>query len=244
MSALETLTHITTLYLKTLAKTASTYSNASNRTQSNLFDIINALHDLSSIQGFEGASTLHNSENLLKSSVLRELYVFVNSNDEVPFAKPIPRRDFVALPRITDSLGSKLDNAHVPKWLPGFPDQSTYIAREETSSDKRMTGDMVLWENTDLAKHCGGRGDLVLIDKEEIGDCESSKGRSDLAIERPRVRFKIQQLGNREMGCVGLDVRNMLCTRRKRKNCWNENGNHFGEEMSRVCKQGRTKAIV
>ncbi|TXG64405.1 hypothetical protein EZV62_011399 [Acer yangbiense] len=61
--AFETLTLITTKYLEQVAKLASLCSHESNRTQSNLFDLINAFHDLSSpIQGFVGASTLHRDD--------------------------------------------------------------------------------------------------------------------------------------------------------------------------------------
>ncbi|KAJ6374697.1 hypothetical protein OIU78_030225 [Salix suchowensis] len=131
-SALETLTHITTLYLQTLARTAVSYSNASNRTQSNIFDIINSLHDMSSVQGFTGGSTLHcNSSGigLLRSGVLKDIKSFVEFSDEIPFAKPIPRGNPISLRRNSipleiDELDSR--GLHIPRWLSRFPDESSY----------------------------------------------------------------------------------------------------------------------
>ncbi|KAJ6882746.1 hypothetical protein NC651_029127 [Populus alba x Populus x berolinensis] len=87
LSALETLTHVATLFLQTLAKTAVLYSNASSRTQSNIFDIINSLHDMSSVRGFTGGSTLHcniSGISLLRSSVFKNIKSFVEFSDEIP----------------------------------------------------------------------------------------------------------------------------------------------------------------
>ena len=91
VSALETLTLVATKYLEALAKSAVSFSNAASRTQSNLLDLTNALHDLSLQGGFTGASTLYDNNCLLKSSVLEDLSGFVSSTDEIPFAKPIER---------------------------------------------------------------------------------------------------------------------------------------------------------
>lgn len=189
-SALETLTHVATLYLKTLAKTAASYSNASNRTQSNVFDLINSLHDLYSVQGFEGAATLHDSSSaisLLSSSVLKDLSFFVNSTDEIPFAKPIPRRNSGPFPWDSHSLDveSRL-GVHIPKWLPRFPDESTYKKSQDMVCDKRIRRDLVLWENSDLVQNCGAIG-LGGISREN----QKKKNGGDLASKRRRVRFKI-----------------------------------------------------
>ncbi|KAK3195670.1 hypothetical protein Dsin_026980 [Dipteronia sinensis] len=137
-SALETLTLITTKYLEQVAKLASSCSHESNRTQSDLFDLINALHDLSSpMQGFVGASTLHTDDGagnscLLNSGVLKEISVFIKCIDEIPFAKPIPRINTASLSM--SPLNSKPDSSrglHIPRWLPAFPDAGTYKEYKE-----------------------------------------------------------------------------------------------------------------
>ncbi|EEF32236.1 transcription initiation factor TFIID subunit 8 [Ricinus communis] len=196
LSALETLTHIATLYLKNLAKASASYSSASNRTQSNVFDIINALHDLSSIQGFTGASTLHYTSNILSSSrVVKDLSVFVNSIVEIPFAKPIPRVNPVPPRR---SLGLESTSMqHIPKWLPRFPDEKACKKWERDT--KRLREDLGLWEN-----NCGGIGNGILLENmKEEEKKKKSHDDGDLVMERGRVRFKI---GEVEKGGI-VDIR-------------------------------------
>ncbi|KAG4968940.1 hypothetical protein AAZX31_12G208300 [Glycine max] len=91
-NALKTLTNVSTRYLETIVRSAASFANASNRTNSNLFDIINGIHDLCSAQGFPGGSVMH-KVNLLRSSALKDIMNFVNLSNKVPFAKPIPFRN-------------------------------------------------------------------------------------------------------------------------------------------------------
>ncbi|KAA8537138.1 hypothetical protein F0562_029636 [Nyssa sinensis] len=86
-SALETLTDIAAGYLQALAKSAAASATSSGRTQSNLFDIVFALEDLYSAQGFRGASNVN--QPLLASSTLVDIMKFVKYTDEIPFAKRI-----------------------------------------------------------------------------------------------------------------------------------------------------------
>ncbi|KDP29318.1 hypothetical protein JCGZ_19413 [Jatropha curcas] len=192
ISAFKALTEITTLYLKTLAKSAASYSNAANRTESNIFDIINALHDLVSIHsGFIGASTLHNNSNPLSSRVVKDLSIFASSVDEIPFAKPIPRRIQNSIPLHPIS---EFRSIHIPKWLPAFPEEVTYKKGKEIKGDKRIEKDLELWENSELVKSCGGTGNEVEPEKEKK---KKKNGGSNLAMERNRIRFKF---GDVEIG--------------------------------------------
>ncbi|KAJ4850713.1 hypothetical protein Tsubulata_048731 [Turnera subulata] len=192
ISALETLTRVATLYLQTLAKTAASYSNACGRTQSNLFDLINSLHDLlsSSSQGFPGASTLHSNGAatcLLSSAALNGLAGFVNSTDEIPFAKSIPRRNRPPPPPAPPPPIGLIEarGGHIPRWLPGFPDEGAYRECDvECGNKRRPVGDLKLWEEEDLIPSYGGDG-MVKEDKH-------GGGGGELAVDRGKVRFKIR----------------------------------------------------
>ncbi|KAL5773494.1 hypothetical protein ACOSP7_013082 [Xanthoceras sorbifolium] len=171
-SALETLTLITTRYLEEVAKLASSYSHESNRTQSNLFDLINAFHDLSSpIQGFVGASTLHR-DDVLDSCLLKEISGFVKSTDEIPFAKPIPRNMYqLQKKRVSNSRG-----LHVPRWLPSFPDVATYKECKEMVCIRTTSH---LWENSEFVQ-----------EKDKSGGVVERISGGDLVVERGKLSFK------------------------------------------------------
>ncbi|GLU22594.1 hypothetical protein SLE2022_386580 [Rubroshorea leprosula] len=175
-SALDTLTVVTTKYLETLARSAADFSNAANRTQSNLFDVTNALHDLHAVHGgFLGASALHDSNCLLKSSVLKDLSDFVYSTDEIPFAKPINKEKGRGT-EATTPPNSERRPKHIPEWLPGFPEM---VGREECN--KRVNQEE-LWENTSWAPVCEGGG--------SVGGRNNDNG-GKLMTERARVSFRI-----------------------------------------------------
>ncbi|XP_073129054.1 transcription initiation factor TFIID subunit 8 [Henckelia pumila] len=125
-SALQVITDIAARYLKTVAKAAATSANARGRTQSNLPDIILALEDLASVQGFPGASRV-DPHSLYASAAIKDLMNFVKYTDEIPFAQPLP-------PRTIFSQQGKLSGPsdvrwqcdgenmrHVPSWLPALP---------------------------------------------------------------------------------------------------------------------------
>ncbi|KAF6172297.1 hypothetical protein GIB67_024919 [Kingdonia uniflora] len=170
-SALESLSNIATRYLQTLAKQASLSANTSGRTQCNLFDVIYAIEDMSSIQGFKGVSNLNRS--LFKSGALLDIKNFVSSIEEIPFAKPIPRRHSAKESDISRKLG-KCEQVrtrigpHIPIWVPRFPDLSTY--KEETNSIVReIESEKVL---------------LLPIERSEMALL--------LPIERAKVKFKLR----------------------------------------------------
>lgn len=227
-SALDILTSIATKYLQELGSTAASYTNAANRTESNLVDLTNALHDMSFQPGFVGASTLHQQSNCLLncSSVLKEIVRFVEYSKEIPFAKPIPRSINVNKNLIfceknkENELGSRGLNLHIPKWLPAFPDEGSCKGSNEMVVGK---GDNKLWENSEMVKE--GSCDYGAVEK-------GQNLSRDLAKERGKVRFKIGVKGNGGSNEVGIGVdfmRNGVCRGGKRV-CWNVGDNDLIEE--------------
>lgn len=89
-SALNTLTDVAARYLRALAESAAASAASSGRTQSNLCDVVRALEDLGSVQGFRGAWDVTRTQTLLASPTLVDLAKFVECVDEIPFAKPVP----------------------------------------------------------------------------------------------------------------------------------------------------------
>ncbi|XP_044497641.1 transcription initiation factor TFIID subunit 8-like [Mangifera indica] len=177
-SALETLTLITTKYLQELAQLASSYSHSSCRTESNAFDVINALHDFNLLEGFVGASKIEGNNCLLSSRVLKELAGFVKYSDETPFAKPVPRVQKTkllskGLVPCSEKEMMKKKNLHIPKWLPALPDLSGGVCEKKRS----------LWENSGAVEGKGEVGGELSVRKESLG--------GDLVRERRKVRFKI-----------------------------------------------------
>ncbi|XP_062095607.1 transcription initiation factor TFIID subunit 8 [Humulus lupulus] len=188
LSALDTLTHVATKYIEAIAKSSASFAAASNRSQSNIFDITNALHDLESLRGFSGASNVYRTDCcLLISALLAELSHFVDSNVETPFAKPIPRLRFFDTNRKENpntnpnQSPNPLRAPHVPNWLPQLPD----LAKCDAVSSSHQRNGEELWENcTD-----GSGMDGVLI---ENGDLGVTKSELKLGMKRERVRFKIE----------------------------------------------------
>lgn len=126
---------------------------------------------------------MHDIEShcLIKSAVLRNLSDFVAYAPEIPFAKPLPRRER------DGSLGGDLDQApvsrsvevkSVPAWLPPFPDAS--LCSERCIKDRSDH----LWENSDS-----------VIGREILPESLKSESRSGgrLPLRRDRVKFKMGQ---------------------------------------------------
>ncbi|XP_030936301.1 transcription initiation factor TFIID subunit 8-like [Quercus lobata] len=151
LSALNALTMVATKYLEAIAKSASSLANTSNCTQSNLLDLTLALHHLVTLH----TSTLF-SISFSRGGIIRDLADFVSFNDEIPFAKPIPRLQITSIPSWTSSFSSSSSSSHVPKWLPKFLDSVISCSVNERKCGER------LWEDSVL----GGRGfglvDLLL----------------------------------------------------------------------------------
>ncbi|CAL5419893.1 unnamed protein product [Camellia sinensis] len=127
-SALEVLTDIVARYLCDLGKTASFYANLAGRTECNVFDVIQGLGDLGSVNGFSGASEV--SYCLTVSGTVREIVEYGESAEEIPFAQPIPHFPIMRNRSMTPSfmqMGEIPTFKHIPSWLPAFPDPHTYI---------------------------------------------------------------------------------------------------------------------
>lgn len=131
-SALDTLSNIVTRYLKAVAKSAMDSANSHGRTHSNLIDIVVAFEDVGSVQGFAGASSSSSSSwsriqasIINSSSLLKEIRKFVLYSDEIPFAQPLPRKNFTghrgAHRKEKGSYNCEMNLGHVPRWLPEMP---------------------------------------------------------------------------------------------------------------------------
>ncbi|KAL5580157.1 hypothetical protein UlMin_012599 [Ulmus minor] len=214
--AIQTLTLVATKYLQSIANSTVSYSAAANRTQSNLFDLINALHDhLRPVHGFPGASNLHRTDFcLIKSSVLLELANFVKNTDEVPFAKPIPRPENSA--RKSNPAPAPRP-PHIPKWLPELPIVSS---GEGSCSDDRRNGEK-LWENSCSA---------VKIDGIVIENGNNERVILEIGAKREKVRFKIGRVVEKgdEGLCLGVNLKS-----RGKRVCW---ANHSNVNGSRKLK--------
>ncbi|KAK9267624.1 hypothetical protein L1049_010055 [Liquidambar formosana] len=236
-SALETLTNIAAIYLQTLAKSASAYATSSGRTDSNLFDLIYALEDLASVHGYPGASNVNNP--LLRSATVIDIMNFVESTDEIPFAKPIPhdntQKESIP-PKNCNEFGRAFEQrSHIPRWLPPFPDPSTYEICSKTRFHKSIRRENSLkifgsLRNSDTFAQdieqndsIGGRASC---EEEERGSCGM-----ELAAERARVRFKMC-VGGEEI-VMGVDLRNGVCRGGKRVS-WDNNYSRMGEQEGEV----------
>lgn len=127
-SALETLSEVVVRFIRELGKTAHTYANSACRTECNIFDIIQGLEDLASLQGFSGASD--SDHCLAGSGTVREIVQYVSEAEEIPFAHSVPHFPVIRDRKQTPSflqIGEEPPGDHIPDWLPAFPDPQTYV---------------------------------------------------------------------------------------------------------------------
>jgi len=89
-AALRALSDIAGRYIESLGRAATAFAEVHVRTEPNVADIVLALED-HALGGFPGASDP--AWPVLCSGALAELAGFVDAVKEVPFAKPLPRRD-------------------------------------------------------------------------------------------------------------------------------------------------------
>lgn len=182
--ALEALTDIATRYLKAVAKLSAESANSNGRTQSNIFDIIAAIEDLASVEGFEGSWRVR-SRSLSRSAVVKDLMRLVKYKDEVPFAQALPPR------RSCSERGrgmKKRDDGrwygegrlkHVPRWLPAVE------GREEAEAEVEVRKGEVKWECLDLDG--GERREEVNVEGKKL----KRKCNDEVWVKRERVRFKM-----------------------------------------------------
>ncbi|KAM1159181.1 hypothetical protein ACFX19_032956 [Malus domestica] len=127
-SALDALADIAIRHLRDLGKMSSFYANMAGRTESNVFDIIRALEDLESSQGFLGAAEVGHC--LAESGIVRGIVEYVGSAEEIPFAQPLPWFPVIKQRKLIpnfEQIGEAPPSKHLPNWLPAFPDPHTYI---------------------------------------------------------------------------------------------------------------------
>lgn len=127
-SALETLSDVTVRYICNIGKATQFYANLAGRTESNAFDIIQGLEELSSAQGFTGAADVDHC--LSSSGTVREIVQYVGEAEDIPFAYSIPTFPVVRERKPVPSfwqVSKEPPGEHIPAWLPAFPDPQTYI---------------------------------------------------------------------------------------------------------------------
>lgn len=223
-NALEALTNVTTKYIEAIARSTASFANASNRTESNFFDLINGIHDLCSVRGFTGGSKTHKS-NLLKSAALKEIVDFVKFSNQVPFSKPIPSKNVCGSqnPEITIESGTpiycsentKTQGLHIPRWLPDFPSESLYKKRDLVSVKERKCGEK-LWEHSlAMEDYSSYSENSVMLKNNGIAEKEEKDTRMELAKGRERVKFKIGREEEKQIG-LGVNMMNGVCKGRKR----------------------------
>lgn len=215
-SALETLTQVATRYLQAIAKSSASSSAASSRSQSNIFDITNALHDLHLLQGFSGCSNIHKTNYCpLGSSVLVELANFVNITVETPFFKPIPSPENATQKSMINRKSSSMSlppAPHVPNWLPKFPDLSK--CNMCLTGERRKNGEE-LWEKSLIE---GGVDGGFTSGNGNVGEVKDL----ELGPKRGKVRFRFGVAGEEERSVslgVDLNFRGGVCKGAKRI-CW------------------------
>ncbi|CAK9162996.1 unnamed protein product [Ilex paraguariensis] len=126
-SALDTFSDVAVRYIREIGKTANHYASLAGRTDCNMFDIIQGLEDLGSVQGFSGNSDVNHC--LYHSGTVKEIVQYVGTAEEIPFAYSIPRFPVVKerKPSLSfEQVGEMPPGDHIPTWLPVFPDPETY----------------------------------------------------------------------------------------------------------------------
>ncbi|KAL6634969.1 hypothetical protein ACP70R_027640 [Stipagrostis hirtigluma subsp. patula] len=188
-AALRALSDIAGRYIASLGRAAAALAEARGRTEPNIADLVLALEDHAP-GGFPGASDP--ARPVLCSGALAELAGFVAAVREVPFAKPVPRREagggggggkgwssFAA-------AGMEPPVGHVPRWLPRFPEgwweeQRVRGRGEPAAKDEEDTGEVV----TVMAN---GNVDLKL------------EGRGAVPERREKVSFRVGDKRRRRAG--------------------------------------------
>lgn len=146
-SALETLTDVMIQYIQNIGKTAQFYANMAGRVEGNALDIVQALEDLGSGLGFDGA---HDVEHCLADSgVVKDIVRYIGEAEEIPFVYSLPHFPFNRGKRPAPSfseIGTEPPDEHIPVWLPAFPETKMSNGSEETYVDK-IEGDVESREN-------------------------------------------------------------------------------------------------
>ncbi|KAK3037088.1 hypothetical protein RJ639_029930 [Escallonia herrerae] len=210
--SLETLADVAARYLQALARSAASSAALAGRTDSNLLDIILALEDLHGL--LPGSST---SRAPYSSPAIADVVRFVRVADEIPFPKPLPRRDirpeesiFALNPRSVSGFPN-----HVPRWLPEIPKMGDGVDKGHRREEK--------WEMRSTEGCCSvGAG---------VGDGERME--RGLAGKRERVRFR--------MGIVGRLTNGVCRGGGKRVSCQTWTCCEDGDK-EKICLKNRPKS--
>ncbi|KAG2284806.1 hypothetical protein Bca52824_056026 [Brassica carinata] len=135
-TALETLTEVVIQYIQSVGKTTQFYANMAGRVEGNALDIVQALEDLGSGLGFNGAPDVD--------------HCLADSGVEVPFVYSLPRFPFNRGKRPAPSfaeVGAELPDEHIPVWLPAFPQTKVSNELEEETSVDKIQGEVQSKEN-------------------------------------------------------------------------------------------------
>ncbi|CAN6470219.1 unnamed protein product [Victoria cruziana] len=127
-SALESLADISIRYIEYLGRIASAHANSSGRTECNVFDVIQVLKELHCSVGFSDVSD-SSHDSLSASDIIKDIMQYASLAEEIPFARPVPRFPIIRDCRLAPSfsiIGEAPPGAHIPTWLPAFPDSHTY----------------------------------------------------------------------------------------------------------------------
>lgn len=172
-SALQVLTDVATLYLKSVAKTAAASANRHGRTESNLIDIVFALEELAAVQGFSGASSVLGARG---SGVVRDLMKFVKYSDEIPFAQALPLGGMFCKGAVRFSkCGERREDcvvkysdrlSYVPNWLPVLPVVENVVEERKREVKWECLGEKGV-ENVSEETRKGGEIGSVLPEKRE-----------------------------------------------------------------------------
>lgn len=131
-SAVDALVDVLLRYLTHLGRAAAFHANLAGRALANEYDIIQSLEEIGTdFDGFAGAGT--SGRCLVGSGVVKDLMAFVDSKDEVPFTRPLPKFPIPRALQPTPSFAvaeRETGMRHVPEWLPAFPDPHTYVRTE------------------------------------------------------------------------------------------------------------------
>lgn len=162
--ALDALADVATRYLKSIAKSSAESANSSGRTESNLFDVIAAVEELRSVEGFGGSWRVR-SRCLWRSAAIKDLMRFFKYTNRIPFAQPLPprtscpRRERLSVDRDNSGWYGEGRTKHVPRWLPAAEERTEEPKGSESAEER--TGE-VKWE-------CGKREDA------DLGEIEMEK---------------------------------------------------------------------
>lgn len=140
-SALDTFADVVTRYICGVGKAASSYAGSAGRTDCNVFDVIQGLEDLGVAQGFGSASDVQHCP--VGSGVIKEIIQYASTSEEEPFSRAIPRypivRELNPVPSFAQ-VGATPEGAHIPDWLPLFPNPHTYIQSPVPAENERVSG--------------------------------------------------------------------------------------------------------